>query len=397
MGVGQGGGLAALLAGIDSRVNLLVQSDPALNEHQGHKYQQASGFPYYLSSTNQDAAIYNATSAAIKYYDAVYASQRFKGKSYTVIGLDNEVHPAATSLTGYNQLGGERVLIVSQKDHEEKPETYTKDRFEFLRRHFPSKPSNPKAATTKGYQVEAGNPQTTTVNKKTSLKAIVHFRKRKLNNLSSQWIKVSGEGTVNFSNAQAASTTATFSQAGTYILRFQAQDDRQLNKKGTIYFLSDDLVVTVKADGSTDGSLSLTCPNNQVVEIESTQQGVVVNWSTPGAVSTCSTNKEATLTQKNGPNSGSLFSVGTTSLEYEAIDACSNQATCNFTVTVNQAAPTDASNESATLCEASIVDGMLGVSEVKCDPYQAKVIAEITAPTGASAYEYIWLLSLIHI
>jgi len=251
MGVGQGGGLAALLAGIDSRVNLLVQSDPALNEHQGHKYQQASGFPYYLSSTNQEAAIYNATSAAIKYYDAVYASQRFKGKSYTVIGLDNEVHPAATSLTGYNQLGGERVLIVSQKDHEEKPETYTKDRFEFLRRHFPSKPSNPEAATTKGYQVEAGNPQTTTANKEISLKAIVHFRQKKLNNLSSQWIKVSGEGTVNFSNAQAASTTATFSRAGTYILRFQAQDDRQLDKEGIIYFLSDDLVVTVKEEVDT--------------------------------------------------------------------------------------------------------------------------------------------------
>jgi len=38
---------------------------------------------------------------------------------------------------------------------------------------------------------------------------------------------------------------------------------------------------------------------------------------------------------------------------------------------------------------------MLGVSERQCEPFQAKVIAEITAPTGtASAYEYIWLRSI---
>jgi len=92
MGVSQGGGLAMLLAGIDNRVNLLINSNPALNEHQGHKYDQASGFPYYLSDAliiNSGQAGYNATSSATKYYDALYANTRFKGQSYTLVGLED--------------------------------------------------------------------------------------------------------------------------------------------------------------------------------------------------------------------------------------------------------------------------------------------------------------------
>lgn len=42
--------------------------------------------------------------------------------------------------------------------------------------------------------------------------------------LTSQWSKVSGPGTVTFGNAANASTTATFSVAGTYLLRLTASD-----------------------------------------------------------------------------------------------------------------------------------------------------------------------------
>jgi hypothetical protein len=42
--------------------------------------------------------------------------------------------------------------------------------------------------------------------------------------LTLKWSKVSGPGTATFANANAASTTASFSQAGTYVLRLSAND-----------------------------------------------------------------------------------------------------------------------------------------------------------------------------
>ena len=53
------------------------------------------------------------------------------------------------------------------------------------------------------------------------------------------WTSVSGPGTVSFGNSTAPSTTAEFSEAGTYVLRLTA-DDGQLTS-------FDELTVTVEA------------------------------------------------------------------------------------------------------------------------------------------------------
>jgi hypothetical protein len=55
------------------------------------------------------------------------------------------------------------------------------------------------------------------------------------------WTKVSGQGTVTFTNANAVDTTATFSTAGTYVLRLSANDGALST--------SDDVTVTVAASG----------------------------------------------------------------------------------------------------------------------------------------------------
>src|SRR6185295_12454603 len=57
--------------------------------------------------------------------------------------------------------------------------------------------------------------------------------------LAISWSKVSGPGTVTFSPANAAATTATFSQAGSYVVRLTAND--------SILSASDDANVTVNA------------------------------------------------------------------------------------------------------------------------------------------------------
>ncbi len=64
--------------------------------------------------------------------------------------------------------------------------------------------------------------------------------------LSFVWTVVSGPGTVIFGNANTASTSASFSQAGTYILRFTASD--------SVLSASDDVVVTVNAPDTTPPS-----------------------------------------------------------------------------------------------------------------------------------------------
>ena len=57
--------------------------------------------------------------------------------------------------------------------------------------------------------------------------------------LTTTWSKVSGAGTVNFANANALNTTATFSTAGVYVLRLTANDSALTN--------TDDVIVTVSS------------------------------------------------------------------------------------------------------------------------------------------------------
>ena len=60
--------------------------------------------------------------------------------------------------------------------------------------------------------------------------------------VSTTWSKVSGPGTVTFGNANAVDTTASFSLAGSYVLRLTAND--------SALQASDDISVTVNAAGA---------------------------------------------------------------------------------------------------------------------------------------------------
>jgi len=57
-----------------------------------------------------------------------------------------------------------------------------------------------------------------------------------------------------------------------------------------------------------------------------------VTWASPSAVANCPGG--AVISQVTGPISGSSFSVGTTSITFEATDACGNVEQCSFTITV---------------------------------------------------------------
>ena len=73
--------------------------------------------------------------------------------------------------------------------------------------------------------------------------------------LTTTWSKVSGPGTVAFANASALSTTATFSAAGTYVLRLTATD-------GTLSSSDTITIVVTGAGGGTGDGLSATYYDN---------------------------------------------------------------------------------------------------------------------------------------
>ncbi|HYV11049.1 MAG TPA: PKD domain-containing protein, partial [Pyrinomonadaceae bacterium] len=79
--------------------------------------------------------------------------------------------------------------------------------------------------------------------------------------LAVNWSVVSGPGTVTFENAQQASTTATFSQTGTYVLRLTANDSDLIS--------DDDVVVTVNPSAGNQPP-TVTAGANQTIQIEST-------------------------------------------------------------------------------------------------------------------------------
>lgn len=77
--------------------------------------------------------------------------------------------------------------------------------------------------------------------------------------LSSAWSKVSGPGTVTFGNAAQPATTASFSAAGTYVLRLTATD-------GTLS-TSADVAIAVGVDGSANQPPVVSAGPNQAVSL----------------------------------------------------------------------------------------------------------------------------------
>lgn len=72
--------------------------------------------------------------------------------------------------------------------------------------------------------VEAGNDQKITLPAAANLSGTVTDDGKPNNTLTTTWTKDSGSGTVTFGNASAKATTASFSAAGTYVLRLTASD-----------------------------------------------------------------------------------------------------------------------------------------------------------------------------
>jgi PKD repeat protein len=165
---------------------------------------------------------------------------------------------------------------------------------------------------------------------------------------SVQWTKVSGPGTVTFGNTAAVDTTATFSQAGTYMLRLTAND-------GALS-ASDTMTVVVQAGGGpVNTPPSIIMPANQTITLPAsaslsatvTDAGgplatPLLNWSRvsgPGTVTFGSPTSSSTT--------ASFSTDGTYVLRLTANDG-ELQTFADVTITV-LAAPTTSSSRILTM------------------------------------------------
>jgi hypothetical protein len=115
--------------------------------------------------------------------------------------------------------------------------------------------------------------------------------------LTTTWAKFSGPGNVTFANASAVDTTATFSSAGTYVLRLSANDSQLV--------AADDVTISV-----VDGSTPLTVNFRNGVNGYAGMQDARIESATP------STNygADTALFADGGPDRGTLLKWDLTSL-----------------------------------------------------------------------------------
>ncbi len=273
-GVSQGGGLSILMAGIDDRIDICMNSTAILCENAGLYYEQAGGFPNYINkSRNEDGSATHeaATLSATKYYDAVHAAAHFDGPVLMNISYLDEITPPAPNFAAYNQFkGSNKVLTHATKFGHHNPEEFWSDRIATLKRFWPEATANapwPWVSSSTGYFVEAGPNINIAEGTSATLSGSVEINGTNNTSLPVQWTKIEGPGNVTFSNSNNRNTTAIFSTNGTYLLKFLAQDDIS-HVADNIFYTAEDYVQIIVGSGEPtifDQTISFTELENKLV------------------------------------------------------------------------------------------------------------------------------------
>ncbi len=345
-GVSQGGGLAIMTAGLDSRVKLLAYAIPSHCQHTGFVNNKASGFPFYAFTASNQGTQFTAT-ASSKYFDAVYFARRVNVPTLGFTSYLDETSPNSTILPAFNQLKSGPNILMHARDlgHSPSPSQYWNGRLSFFRQYFPAmtNPPQPFVSTSTSYFVSAGN-NTSTSSGTASLSGSAGFNGAENFSYAIKWSKVSGPGTVSFSSSTNRNTNATFSSAGTYVLRFMATDAFQINNNDTRYYtLHDFVTVTVTGNGGGGGD---TTPPQVTLSADGSTTGpytvsVWVNESVTGLSASDFNISNGSISNFSGSNQNYTFTVtpisqGNVSVSLpanSANDAAGNGNTTSNTVT----------------------------------------------------------------
>ncbi|XP_070545129.1 uncharacterized protein [Ptychodera flava] len=106
---------------------------------------------------------------------------------------------------------------------------------------------------------------------------------------------------------------------------------------------------------------NITCPENVSIAVNIGMSAVAVTWSLPNA-----TDNSGSVTVSGSHDPGSIFPIGTTAVSYEAVDPSGNNASCSFTIRVED------TESPAITCPADIDaianDGMPSAVSVMWSP-----------------------------
>lgn len=117
-GGSQGGALALITAGLDSRVTLCVANHPALSDMAGYKAGRADGYPHFFTKLNDYRTDTPEKLQTMAYYDVVNFARQINIPVYLTWGYNDNTCPPTTSYIVYNTLTcPKKALITPINEH----------------------------------------------------------------------------------------------------------------------------------------------------------------------------------------------------------------------------------------------------------------------------------------
>lgn len=333
-GNSQGGSLALQVAGLDNRVTAVMSLSPSSCENDGERFGKASGFPYYVQAALNQTLDTNLVFKNMRYYETSHFVKRFNGNLMMLIAYKDDVTPAATQLAAYNQHRGQSSLLhMREFGHNNPWEEYYLGQHAFFSQHL--KGFQNTYFFRKQFTISAGDDLEIN-NNSTKLDGKIIVDGSANNFTDIKWSKIEGPGEVVFSSNGSLQTAVAFSKQGTYILRLTADHDYKITDPNVAmyYTLSDYITVKVgqvnnACSVDTEKPIFTNCPQN--ISLTTAENSAIATWQIPTATDNCST---PSVSSRFLP--GQSFDLGTTIVSYTAVDAKSNQATCQFNVSVNK-------------------------------------------------------------
>ena len=401
-GVSQGGGLALMTAGLDSRVKALTISNPALCGHGGYDNNRASGFPQYLNRSNtvfNNGFHYSQTLAASRYYDAAFFASRFQGHTLAAVSYADEVTPAASSFPALNRLRGKTVITHAVQLNHTHPSAYWNGRHDLWRNAVPTTVNFPHTAT--GYDAAAGSDRTTTAGTPIDLAGSIKYNGAENYSFPTEWTSVAGPGQVTFGNASARNTTAVFSTPGVYTLRFRAKDTGTLTNEKIFHTAADFLTVTVGGGTNGDNGQSDTASPNSTLTFAghnpdgSFQTAVIFNEPVTGLTADDFSIQNGSPVGLYGSNDFYYLTVQPAAVGTVRINLpygkCRDDAD-NPNLPSNQLNIEIYYLPDSNVCDNFTAGGSITGDESRCTAFAAGTIESLAPPTGGSgSVEYRWL------
>lgn len=112
-GGSQGGALALITAGLDSRVTLCVANHPALSDMAGYKAGRADGYPHFFTKLNDYRTDTQEKLQTMAYYDVVNFARQINIPVYLTWGYNDNTCPPTTSYIVYNTLACPKEALIT--------------------------------------------------------------------------------------------------------------------------------------------------------------------------------------------------------------------------------------------------------------------------------------------